>query len=264
MQPTYAVPPLACLPASSFTPQARNKPIEPPKKPEAAPFFLPTLVGAAAGRNPVFDFEAAAAEPAADRAAEAALASKAAAAWGDDDNDGQQRPQNGAADAAGSSDIDAAAPAGQQQQQRQRPQGRIMHTRAQAEHSQLVRLLHSCSRAGDWTSLVAHLRGLPPVALDAEIRSMQVLEGAAEEEVQDVALLLSFLEDEVAANRNFEFMQALLRVTLQVHGETLAASPELQEAAQRTQQRLAATWQRLDGLLQSCRCMVGLLGNLQT
>lgn len=57
--------------------------------------------------------------------------------------------------------------------------------------------------------------------------------------------------------------QALLRVALQVHGDTVMQHEELREAAQRTQQRLAATWRRLDGLLQSCRCMVGLLGNIQ-
>ncbi len=57
--------------------------------------------------------------------------------------------------------------------------------------------------------------------------------------------------------------QALLRVTLQVHGETIAEHAELRERAQRAQQRLSATWRRLDGLLQSTRCMVGFLGNLQ-
>lgn len=52
-------------------------------------------------------------------------------------------------------------------------------------------------------------------------------------------------------------------MTLDVHGDVIAAHPELAERAQRTQQRLAATWRRLDGLLQSVRCMVGFLGNLQ-
>ena len=37
--------------------QERNKPIEPPKKPAQAPFFLPTLPGLA--QNPVFDLDGA-------------------------------------------------------------------------------------------------------------------------------------------------------------------------------------------------------------
>ena len=165
-------------------PQARNKPIEPPKKPEAAPFFLPTLAGVDAGRNPVFDFGAAAAggeeggagggtpAAAADPAAEAALAARAAAAGGDGEEEEEEggdggseaeREQGGAADAAGSG-----------AQRRRPPVGRVLKTRAAAEHSQLVRLLHACVHAGDWASLVAFLRGLPPVQVDAEIRAMQV------------------------------------------------------------------------------------------
>ena len=162
-------------------PQARNKPIEPPKKPAAAPFFLPTLAGVDAGRNPVFDFGAAAGGQeggddgtTADPAAEAALAARAAAAWGDEEDEAAEeggsdaeeegeRGQGGAADAAASGS------------QRRRPAvGRVLKTGAAAEHSHLVRLLHACARAGDWASLVAHLRGLPPVQVDAEIRAMQV------------------------------------------------------------------------------------------
>jgi hypothetical protein len=52
-------------------------------------------------------------------------------------------------------------------------------------------------------------------------------------------------------------------VSLQVHGDTIAEHEELAERAQRAQQRLAATWRRLDGLMQSVRCMVGFLGNLR-
>ena len=58
-------------------------------------------------------------------------------------------------------------------------------------------------------------------------------------------------------------LQALLKVSLQVHGDTIAEHEELAERAQRAQQRLAATWRRLDGLMQSVRCMVGFLGNLR-
>ena len=41
----------------SWTLQERNKPIEPPKKPAQAPFFLPTVPGLA--RDPVFDLDGA-------------------------------------------------------------------------------------------------------------------------------------------------------------------------------------------------------------
>ena len=41
--------------------------------------------------------------------------------------------------------------------------------------SQLVRLLKHCRRLKDYSELVAYLRGLAPSALDAQLRSMQVL-----------------------------------------------------------------------------------------
>ena len=45
----------------------------------------------------------------------------------------------------------------------------------------------------------------------------QLLEGGSSlEEVKDMCRLLEFLATEMAANRNFELMQALLRVTMQV------------------------------------------------
>ena len=58
-------------------------------------------------------------------------------------------------------------------------------------------------------------------------------------------------------------LQAILQVALQVHADTILGSDELAACAERLSARLAATWQRLGGLLQSCSCMVGLLGNTQ-
>lgn len=43
-----------------------------------------------------------------------------------------------------------------------------------------------------------------------------IVGASSKEELQDLCRLLDFLAVELAANRNFEFMQALLRLTLQV------------------------------------------------
>jgi hypothetical protein len=185
----------------------------------------------------------------------------------------------------------------------------------------LPRLLRACSASQDWAPLVARLRALPPVALDSELRSMEVLEGAPDSALADLALLLRFLEEQAAANANFELvqvglaavamgtlpacmsarhsqcayeqavrarlpmivllrcahlhfpphavssalprLQAVLRVALRVHGDTIVQHDKLRQVAERMQQQLVATWRRLDGLLQSCRCIVGFLGNTQ-
>ncbi len=47
----------SCMTGISWSLQERNKPIEPPKKPAQAPFFLPTVPGLA--RDPVFDLDGA-------------------------------------------------------------------------------------------------------------------------------------------------------------------------------------------------------------
>jgi len=47
---------------------------------------------------------------------------------------------------------------------------------------------------------------------------VQLIPGvSSKEQLQDMCRLLDFLAVELASNRNFEFLQALLRLTLQVH-----------------------------------------------
>lgn len=241
----------------------RNKPIEAPQKPKSAPFFLPTLTSeATAGRNPVFDSSAGLVDFET-KAGEATKAA-AAAAWGEDDEngsadseeeeeEGSDEEQDGGGTAAGhTATTSRVLRAGQK--------GFNGPTR----RSRVVELLHSCSDAGDYTSLMGHFRALTPTEVDRELRSMQLLDEATPEEERDVELLFNFLEAEAASNANFEFTQALLRATLMVHGEAVVGRPGVAAAAKRVEERLSATWQRVHTTLQHVRCMVGLLGSLQT
>ena len=239
--------------------KARNKPIEAPQKPKSAPFFLPTLTSEAnAGRNPVFD----ASVGLLDLENEAGEATKAAAAaaWGDgDDSDAeQQEDEEENEDAAAPDEVGFGVNS-----------SRVLRAgqhgfKGPTRRSRLVDLLHSCSDAGDYTSLMGYFRGLTPTEVDRELRSMQLLEEATTEEERDVELLFNFLEAEAASNANFEFTQALLRAALMVHGEAVAGRPGVAAAAARVEARLSTTWQRLNTTLQHVRCMVGLLGSLQT
>jgi U3 small nucleolar RNA-associated protein 21 len=170
----------------------RNKPLQPAKKPEAAPFFLPTIPSLSG--NPVF----------------------------------------AAPGAAG-----AAAPA-----------------------TTFLRLLRA-GGDGDFTSFLAHLRELTPAGIDREMRAMALLEGATDEEERDVRLLLECLDQEVAAGRSFEFVQALLALALAVHGDAVGERPALRAVAGRLLGRLRRSWAAVDELLQSSLCMVGYFGNLQ-
>ena len=173
--------------------KARNKPVDPPKKPHAAPFFLPTLVGAHAGRQPVFGTDAGAHAAGEGGGGSAApprpeVAEVAAAAWGDGDeeDEGAGGPGTMSTDpmsdsdaeavAAGGSQAVAAAAAGRAGQRGAGSAGgsRVVRSRGQGQASQFVSLLEQGSASGDWTSLAAGLRALPPVQVDAEIRSLQV------------------------------------------------------------------------------------------
>jgi U3 small nucleolar RNA-associated protein 21 len=231
----------------------RNKPIEAPQKPKSAPFFLPTLtLEANAGRNPVFD----ASVGLLDLENEAGEATKAAAAaaWGDGEDEGSP-------DSSDKEDGDGATTT--------TTASRVLRAgqkgfKGPTRRSRLVELLHSCSDAGDFTSLMGHFRSLTPTEVDRELRSMQLLDEATPEEERDVELLFTFLEAEAASNANFEFTQALLRASLMVHGEAVAGRPAVAAAAARVEARLSVTWQRLNTTLQHVRCMVGLLGSLQT
>lgn len=123
--------------------KARNKPIQPPKKPEAAPFFLPTVPSLA--RNPVFDTSGVGAggngNAAGDDGSAAAAAAAAAVVAGG--KPAKSKVAKGSAGAA------PALPA-------------------------FIRLLRSGEESGDYAAFMAHLRGLTPSAIDIEMRAMQV------------------------------------------------------------------------------------------
>jgi U3 small nucleolar RNA-associated protein 21 len=171
--------------------KARSKPLQPPKKPEAAPFFLPTVPTLAG--QPTFNTDAAA-----NGAAAADAAGDAIHDFDDSDDDGGNagsrvmRSRNGAASAA-------AAP------------------------SPFVALLRSSAAAGDFAGFMGHVRTLSPAALDRELHAMTVLgpvddpgDVQQQQDVADVGLLLEALLFELDAARNFEMVQALTSRVLMV------------------------------------------------
>jgi hypothetical protein len=196
--------------------KARSKPIQPPKKPEAAPFFLPTVPGLEG--NPVFDAAVAAAGGGGGANGTAAAANGGGkarlAGWGDsgDDEAGGSGSGGEGEDGGGGGGAAAAHRASA-------PGSRVLHTKpasADLPASTFLRLLRAGGGAGDFASFLGHVRGLSPAALDRELRGMILLEGASEREVADVRLLLEALEGEAAAGRNYEFAQALLQHVLAV------------------------------------------------
>ncbi|WIA17803.1 hypothetical protein OEZ85_009315 [Tetradesmus obliquus] len=245
---------LSLLPRSQWenllhldTIKARSKPLAPPKKPEAAPFFLPTVPGLS--RNPVF----AAADGAEVEGAE----------------EGEAGPGSRVLRSRGDSVSAAAAPSAFV--------ALLRSSSAAGDFASFISHIRGLSPA----ALDLELRAM--LVLEGD-ESAAADESAEEEneDVKDVGLLLEALQGELDAARNFEMVQALLaRVlvldaarnfevaqallarVLVIHGDTLMRHASLLSAVQRLQRRLRGTWLRLDELLQNVRCMVDFIGNAQ-
>jgi U3 small nucleolar RNA-associated protein 21 len=175
--------------------KARSKPLQPPKKPEAAPFFLPTVPTLAG--QPAFDTTGTAN---ADGSGVDANGDAAEHDFEDSDDDGGNAGSRVLRSRKGAASL-AAAP------------------------SRFVALLRSSAEAADFAGFMAHVRTLSPAALDRELRAMVVLgpvddpeDAAQQQEVQDVGLLLEALLGELDACRNFEMVQALTARVLTVRG----------------------------------------------
>eukprot|EP00850_Spirogloea_muscicola_P011774 SM000074S21684 [mRNA] locus=s74:433316:440174:+ [translate_table: standard] len=192
----------------------RNKPVAPPKKPEHAPFFLPTLPTTSG--IPEF------------------VPKK-------DESSGQSTSRI-----------------------RQRSSLEIVE-------SDFLRLLHEGKESGSYKGLMKLLEGMSPSAIDLELRSLEIVDDLEaikglttvnNKEVAEVGQVIDFLAAEVAAESNFEFVQALIHRFLKIHGEAISACDILREKAKALLDRQAAAWQRLDALFQDVRCMVGFLSNM--
>ncbi|KAG2482597.1 hypothetical protein HYH03_018481 [Edaphochlamys debaryana] len=262
--------------------KARNKPLQPPTKPQAAPFFLPTLPGLDA--QPVFDpaaAEAGAAAAGAEAGAGGAEGGAQPPGWGEgseEEEGGSDRKGEDGEGGAGPGPGSAAAAPGGRSRIVARKGGRAAAAGAAGPVSEFVRLLRSCAAAASkagaeggeaaleaWGPLLGALRGMRPTAIDRELRALEPLPGSSDEAAaaSDLGSLMDALAASLEGGRDFEFCQALLAVLLQVGGEAIASRPELLARAGRLRGAVAAGWRRLDALLQHSRCVVGFLGNLQ-
>ncbi|KAK1413287.1 hypothetical protein QVD17_35059 [Tagetes erecta] len=192
--------------------KARNKPIEPPKKPEKAPFFLPSIPSLSG--EIVFK----ASEPT-----------------------DEEKPT----------------------------QDNIITRFTDLPSSPFVQFLHSSVEMKNYEAFTDYLKSLSSSTLDVELRMLQIIDDDEEQEPEKrpeltiLELLLDYFIHEISHRNNFEFMQALIRLFLKIHGETIRRQSKLQAKAQKLLEAQSAVWQKLDGLFQSTRCMVTFLSNSQ-
>lgn len=235
---------LSMLPRSQWlnlihidTIKTRNKPIEPPKKPEAAPFFLPTVSGANAGRDPIFDIHS--------QEEEERIAKDAAAAWGHESDDDSGVPD----------------------------QTRILRSKdtalTAAPEQDLSTLLQSYNVQKTWKPVLQFLKSISPSKLDMQLRGLDLEAPMAlheqnedQEEANLMVSFLTFLADAISSDTDFEFLQALLRAFILIHGDALSQDDDMKEVAKTVEEETHKAWARICNNLQHTQCLVGLLGNM--
>ncbi|MBA0825656.1 hypothetical protein Goarm_010585, partial [Gossypium armourianum] len=182
----------------------RNKPIEPPKKPEKAPFFLPSV--------PSLSGE---------------ILFTPSEANGDvKGNDVEMNDRK----------LDMAS-------------------------SPFLQLLQSSTEIKNFSAFTDYIKGLSPSALDMELRMLQIIDDENLEDLDgkpemiSIELLLDYFVCEISYKNNFEFIQAVIRLFLKIHGETIRRHPKLQGKAKKLLEIQSDVWQKIDTMFQRTRCM---------
>jgi len=252
--------------------RARNKPIDPPKKPAQAPFFLFSRPGGdenTMGRQPTF----AAGAPLVDAPTET----------DDDDSDaptdgrplrertGKKRGNEPAATRSRIGRADAVTLGG----------GGL----AAPGTDPLADALRHGGRTGDWSVATAAIRAARVPALDAFVRALEVIVDSDKSDndaldgdrpssptppplgpgEEGVGLLLEFLAADLAsptAGGSFDTSNAVLAVTLEAHGAEVRQSRALRARAEAVRLALQAAWGRVGSLLDEVTCAASFVSNL--
>lgn len=194
--------------------KVRNKPIEPPKKPEKAPFFLPSIPSLSGD-----------------------ILFKPSEVANVELEDG---------DAEKNTNVMTGLPP-----------------------SPFLQVLQSAVDSKNFSAFTDYIKGLSPSSLDMELRMLQIidddesLEPSNRPELLSLDMLLDYFIHEISCKNNFEFVQAVVRLFLKIHGETVRCQSQLQEKARKLLETQCAVWQRVDKLFQSARCMIAFLSNSQ-
>ena len=208
--------------------RARNKPLAPPTKPAAAPFFLPTVPTLAG--QPVFDTAMA-------EAGEGVEAGPAPL----------KRPRHAAAGLVALLRACAATPL---------PPGGLTQPPPGAWAPAAAWL-----RGAPPSAVDRELAAMVLLDEGAAGEGGGGGGGGAGEEA-DVGHLLAFVDAKVAAGTDWELVQAFLSAALRAHGPAIASRPALRERAGRLAARLKARVARLDGLADAVLASAAFVGGL--
>lgn len=243
----------------------RNKPIEGPKKPAAAPFFLPTTAGLAG--DAVFDLDAVDENEEDDDGNDVSkILTNKIANGGDVDSVLLRLIRAGASNALEAEEqalADAKKGIHPNQVAKSKKKKVQKQGGVQKRLSRAFEITNAIDEGSNfYYEVTKHLRSKGPSALDAEIRSLGPWDAATMTDAEAVELedVLEFFAAEIPSGRNFELLNALLAHFLRVHGSAIRERESLRMRAEIVRAAARRAWSGVDSLLQEVRCALGFFG----
>ena len=108
---------------------------------------------------------------------------------------------------------------------------------------------------GPYREALRLLLASTPEIVESEIKSIGPwdIETATEEELEQIGIGIDFFHHEVLSGMNYDAIQALLRLFLASHGETIASNEGLKDRCRKLRQAVSESWERLDGMFNEIR-----------
>ncbi|KIP12285.1 hypothetical protein PHLGIDRAFT_124190 [Phlebiopsis gigantea 11061_1 CR5-6] len=107
------------------------------------------------------------------------------------------------------------------QAEKEKKTSKRLERAAAGSESVFMQKLQAEDREGDYEGLYSYVKTLSPAAIDLEIRGLVTLNAQR--------LFLTALMQRLRSHRDFEAVQAFQNVFLRIHGDVLAANPEVRE-----------------------------------
>ncbi|CAI5463615.1 unnamed protein product [Closterium sp. Yama58-4] len=118
------------------------------------------------------------------------------------------------------------------------------------------------SEPADYSQAMALLKAMSPSAVDLELRAIEIVDDSpSPADLHRVALFMSFLEGKLRGSCDFELLQAVTHRFLAIHGSAISSFPQLRAKLPAFKEAQASSWQRLDELFQSIRCVVDFIAS---
>lgn len=134
--------------------------------------------------------------------------------------------------------------------------------------SKFGELLIECSTSGDYSSVFASLKDMPPSTVDVEIRCLEIPISITDDsgmERKDKPILLKYflqaMTFQLDKKVDYELVQAFLSLFLKIHSEMIMKDPDpdLVTECSHLYHKLILSWESLDDTMKKSLCIINYL-----